>query len=198
MSLQALALWFVCGFGTAILVAVTPLSRVGAAMAVGAFVAGAWWAQQPFSPSPAAVALVAALMATWQVVRAPQGPYAAGVAGLLGGIWTAVLAGQGLPPLAAVAVAVLLLASSAFLRARSAAFAPPALVEEALIVLGVVGIAAAALPGIAEGWRAAVNLSVQGGQSANTAREMAVPMWTLAVASAALISGGLFSLWSRR
>ena len=198
MSLQTLALWFVCGFGTAILVAVTPLSRASATLAVTAFVAGAWWAQQAFAPPAPAVALAAALSAIWQVIRAPQRPYAAGMAGLLGGIWTAVLAGQGLPPLAAIAVAAVLPASSAFLRARSAAFAPPELVEEALIVLGVVGIAAAAFPGIDEGWRAAVNLSVQGGQSTTVAPETALPVWTLAVASAALISGGLFSLWSRR
>jgi len=198
LSLQTLALWFVCGFGTAILVAVTPLSRASAAVAVTAFVAGAWWAQQAFAPPPPAVALAAAASAIWQLVRAPQRPYAAGMAGLLGGIWTAALAGQGVPPLAAIAVAVLLPASSAFLRARSAAFAPPELVEEALVVLGVVGITAAALPGIAEGWRAAVNLSVQGGQSTTVAPETALPVWTLAVASAALISGGLFSLWSRR
>ena len=198
MSLETLAVWFVCGFGAAILVAVTPLSRAGAAVTVSAFVAGAWWAQQPFAPSAPAVALTAAVTAIWQVVRAPQRPYAAGVAGLLGGIWTAVLAGQGLPPVAAVAAAGLLLAVSAFLRVRSAAFAPPALVEEALIFLGVVGIAAAALPGVAAGWRAAVNLSVQGGQSTTAGSETALPVWTLAVASAALISGGLFSLWSRR
>jgi hypothetical protein len=198
LSLQTLALWFVCGFGTAILIAVTPLSRAAAALSVAAFAAGVWWAQQPFAPSPAAVALAAALVAIWQVTRAPQRPYAASMAGLLGGIWTAVLAGQGVSLLAAIAVAALLPALSAFLRGRSAAFAPPALVEEALIVLGVVGIAAAAFPGIADGWRAAVNLSVQGGQSSTAVPETALPVWTLAVASAALISGGLFSLWSRR
>src|SRR5690242_3567439 len=101
-------------------------------MSVAAFVTGAWWAQQPFAPSAAAVALAAALIAIWQVVRGPKRPYAAIMAGLLGGIWTAVLAGEGLPLLAAIAAATLLLGSSAFLRARRKTFAPPALVEEAL------------------------------------------------------------------
>jgi len=196
--MQALSLWFVCGFGTAILIAVTPLSRAGAALAAAAFLVGAWWVQQPFVPSAPAIALAAALTAVWHVTRAPRRPYAAIMAGLLGGFWTAVIAGQGLPLWVAVPPAALLPASSAFLRAHSRTFAPPALIEEALVFLGAVGIAAAALPGIAAGWRAAVNLSVQGGQSTTVAPETALPVWTLAVASAALISGGLFSLWSRR
>jgi len=198
LSLQALSLWFVCGFGTAILIAISPLSRAGAALAAAAFLAGAWWAQQPFAPSAPAIALATALTAVWHLTRAPRRPSAAVMAGLLGGLWSAVIAGQGLPPWAAVPVAAVLPASSAFLRARSRTFAPPALIEEALVFLGAVGIAAAALPGIVAGWRAAVNLSVQGGQSTTAAPETALPVWTLAVASAALISGGLFSLWSRR
>jgi len=126
LSLTALALWFVCGLGTAILVAATPLSRVGATMAVAAFALGTWWARQPFAPSTATVALAAAVIAVWQVVRPPQRPYATIVGGLLAGIWTAVLAAQGLPLLAAIPVAALLPAASAWLRVRRAAFAPPA------------------------------------------------------------------------
>lgn len=167
-------------------------------MAVAAFALGTWWARQPFAPSTATVALAAAVIAVWQVVRPPQRPYAAIVGGLLAGIWTAVLAAQGLPLLAAIPVAALLPAASAWLRVRRAAFAPPALVEEALLLLAVVGIAAAALPGVAEGWHAAVNLSIRGGQSTNATPETAMPIWTLALASAALLSGGLFSIWSRR
>jgi hypothetical protein len=61
----------------------------------------------------------------------------------------------------------------------------------------VVGIAAAAAPGITDGWHAAVNLSVQGGQAPD-ATTVPMPVWTLVTASAALLSGGLFSVWSRR
>ena len=193
-----LALWFVCGLGTAILIAATPLSRAGAAMAVTAFAFGAWWARQPFAPSAATVAIAAAVIAVWQIVRPPRHPYAAIMGGLLAGVWTAVLDAQGLPLVAAIPIAALLPTASAWLRARRAVFAPPALVEEALLLLAVVGILAAALPGIADGWHAAVNLSVRSGQSANGTTDAAMPMWTLAVASAALLSGGFFSIWSRR
>jgi hypothetical protein len=191
-------LWFVCGLGTAILVAATRLSRTGAVLGVLAFAAGAWWARQPFAPSAAMVATSAALVAVWQIVRLPRRPYAAIMAGLLAGIWTTVLESQGLPLLVAIPVAALVPITSAWLRVRRPDFAPPALVEEALVLLAVVGIAAAALPGIADGWHAAVNLSVPGGSSANAAAAPEMPAWTLAVASAALALGGLFSIWSRR
>lgn len=198
MSLAVLALWFVCGLGTAILVAAARPSRAGAALGVLAFAVGAWWARQPFAPSAATVATGTALIAIWQIVRSPRRPYAAVMAGLLAGIWTAVLESQGLPLLAAIPVAALLPIASAWLRARRPAFAPPALVEEALSLLALVSIAAAALPGMADGWQAAVNLSARGGPSANAASAPGLPVWTLAVASAALVSGGLFSIWSRR
>jgi len=137
-------------------------------------------------------------MAVWQVTRPPKRPYAAVMAGVLAGLWTAALNEQGLPALVAIPAAAMLPVASAYLRARRDVFAPPALREEALLVLAVVGTAAAALPGIAEGWHAEVNLRVQGGQSAAPSVDTAMPAWTLAIASAALVSGGLFSLWSRR
>ena len=197
MSLPILTLWFVCGLGTAILAAAVPLSRTAVAAAVAAFAASAWWAQQPFAPATPAIAVTAGLMAVWQVARAPRRPYAAVVAGMLAGFWTAVLNQQGLAWLLAVPLAAIVPIVSAYLRARRPAFAPPGLREEALLVLAIVGIAGAALPGMADGWQAAVNLSAQGGPPSNPA-DTALPIWTLATASLALVSGGLFSLWSRR
>ena len=94
-------------------------------------------------------------------------------------------------------VAVSLPAISAWLRLRRPGFAPPRLREEALLVMVALGLSMAALPGISEGWHAAVNLSVQGGP-ADPGPSAAMPGWTLIVASAALVCGGLFSLWSRR
>jgi hypothetical protein len=197
VSLEVLALWFVCSLGTAILAAAAPFTRSAAAASGAAFVIAAWWAQQSFGPSVPVVAVAAALMAVWQVTRSPQRPYAAVMAGVLAGLWTAALNVQGLPLLVAIPAAATLPVAAAYLRARREVFAPPALREEALLVLAAVGTAAAALPGVAEGWHAAVNLSVQGGQPPPSA-DNAMPVWTLAVASAALVSGGLFSLWSRR
>jgi hypothetical protein len=107
LSLQILSLWFVCGLGTAILIAAVPVSRAAVAAAVGAFALGAWWVQQPFGPTPAAVALSTGLMAVWQLVRAPRLPFAAMMAGLLAGFWTAVLNQQGLPLVIAIPAAAL-------------------------------------------------------------------------------------------
>jgi hypothetical protein len=198
LSLQILSLWFVCGLGTAILIAAVPVSRVAVATAVGAFALGAWWVQQPFGPTTAAVALSTGLMAVWQLVRAPRLPFAAVMAGLLAGFWTAVLNQQGLPLLTAIPAAAVVPVVSGYLQARRPSFAPPALREEALLVLAVVAIAGAALPGVTDGWHAAVNLSVQGGQPSTASAAITVPAWTLTAASLALVSGGLFSLWSRR
>lgn len=162
-----------------------------------AFVAGVWWGQQPAAPATATIGLAAGLMAIWQLVRSPRPIYAAGMAGLLAGLWTAVMAGQGLPLLAAIPLAAVLPIASVRLRAQRPGFAPPAMREEALLLLAAVGVAAAALPGILDGWHAAVNLSVKGGPSP-AGTDAIVPAWTIAVASAALVSGGLFSVWSRR
>jgi len=197
LSLPVLALWFVCGLGTAILAAVVPFSRIAAAVSAVAFVAGVWWGQQPGAPTTAAIGLAAGLMAVWQLVRSPRPVYAAGIAGLLAGLWTAVMTGQGVPLLAAIPLAAALPIASARLRVRRPGFAPPAMREEALLMLAAVGVFAAALPGILDGWHAAVNLSVKSGPSP-AATDAIIPAWTIAVGSAALVSGGFFSIWSRR
>lgn len=198
MSPPVLALWFVCGLGTAILAAVVPFSRVAGMVSGVAFLAGVWWGQQPGAPTTAEIGLAAGLMATWQLVRSPRPIYAAAMAGLLAGLWTAVLTGQGVPLPAAVPLAATLPIAAALLGAKRPGFAPPAMREEALLLLAAVGVAAAALPGILEGWHAAVNLSVRGGASPAATADAIIPLWTIAVGSAALVSGGLFSIWSRR
>lgn len=197
MDIQILALWLVCALGAAVLATVGPQSRTGSALGVAGFAIGAWWIRQPFAPSTPAVAIVAALVAALELMRPQRQPSAIAMAGLLAGVWTAALQLQGLPFLAALVVAVTLPATSAYLRTRRPAFAPAALREEALLFLVILGVVSAAAPGIAEGWRAAGNLNVHSGEAV-TSTTTGMPMWTLVVASAALLTGGLFSLWSRR
>jgi hypothetical protein len=160
-----------------------------------AFAVGTWWVGQPFAPSTPAVAIAVTVMAAWILIRAPRGSYAIVMAGLLAGLWTGVLRYQGLPLPAAALIAAGVPIVSARLRTRRTAFAPPALREEALLFMVILGVVAAAAPGISDGWRAATNLNLQG---AGSEQETVIPMWTLLMASVALVSGGLFSLWSRR
>jgi hypothetical protein len=197
VELPVLALWFVCGLGAVVLAAVAPHSRTQAVVGMAGFAIGAWWARQPFAPTTAGVAIVAALVAGMELVRPQRQPLAIALAGLLAGTWSAVMQRQGLPVVAAIAVAAALPAMSVYLRTRRPAFAPPALREEALLFLVALGVTAAAAPGIVEGWRAAGTLNLQIGE-AEAAGSTAMPTWTVVVASAALVTGGLFSLWSRR
>ena len=196
MDIPVFALWFVCGLGTAVFGAVAPPSGAGIAAGLTGIAAGSWWIRQPFAPSPAAVAVAVALIATLLLVRPRRLPYAAATAGLLAGIWSAVLQWQGLPAAGAIGAAATVPIASAYLSTRRPAFAPAALREEALLFLVLLGVVAAAAPGIAEGWRAALTLNVQ--SEAGTPAPAAMPPWTLFAASAALVSGALFSLWSRR
>ena len=192
-----LALWFVCGLGTTALAAVAPRSR-GARLAFAAGVlAGAWSIRQPLAPSPPAIAVAAAFVAALELTRTPRLPFAMAAAGLLAGIWTGVLERQGLPVLAAAAVAVTLPLGSAYLAMRRPSFAPVTLRDEALLFLVILGIVAAAAPGIADGWRAAGSLNLRTGD-AGPSETVTMPWWTLGTASAALLSGALVSLWSRR
>ena len=197
MDIPLLALWFVCGLGTTVFAAAGPQTPRGAIAGVAGFVAGVWWSQQQFAPSTPAVAIGAGLAAALELFRPGRRSFSLALAGLLAGLWSAVLHLQGLPVIPAVLVAVTLPATSAYLRIRRPAFAPATLREEALLFLLILGVVAAAAPGIVDGWRAAVTLNVQGSEP-EASPTTVMPMWTLFVASAALVSGGLFSMWSRR
>lgn len=197
MDIPSLALWFVCALGTAALAAVGPQSRTGSVLGVAGFALGAWWIRQPFAPATPAVAMVMAVVAALELVRPRPQPFAIALAGWLAGVWSAVLQAQGMPLTVAIVVAGTLPAASLYLRTQRPVFAPAALREEALLFLVILGVVSAAAPGIAEGWRAAGNLNIHSGEAVASATA-GMPLWTMAVASAALLTGGLFSLWSRR
>jgi hypothetical protein len=103
------------------------------------------------------------------------------------------LAAQQVAPALAIPVGAVWPAAAMWC-ARRPDFAPPRLRDDALILLITFGAATAIAPGVLEGWRAAVNLSVQSAPAA----PMPLPAWTLAVGGSALALGGLYSLWSRR
>lgn len=196
MNLTLLSLWLVCGLGSAVFAALAPMTR-GGVLAFGIAFAGAVaWARLPLAPSAATVDVAAAVTAALCLLSA-RPLLAAGMAGLLAGFWTIVLADQGLPGPAAVVVAPVLALVSAALRVRRPRFAPEPLREEALLFMIALGLVAAAAPALSDGWHAAANLSLQSRQP-GAAVTTAIPAWTLSVALTALVTGGLFSLWSRR
>jgi len=194
VDISGLSLWFVCGLGAASFAAVVPASKRAVIWFAVTYIAGAWWIHQPFAPSAASIGLSAALVAGVYLLRAPRPGYAIGLAGLLAGLWMGVMKFQGLPSGVAAAVSVSVPLVSARLRAARPAYAPPRLREEALLFVMVLGLIAAAAPAVLDGWRAAAVLNVQGPETAVAA----IPAWTLMVATGALVSGGIYSLWSRR
>jgi hypothetical protein len=130
---------------------------------------------------------VTILLRPRSVVLAPM------LAGALAGVWGMMLAAQDVAlALAAPLAAVWPIAAALY--ARRPGFAPSRMRDEALMVLTVLGTVTAVVPGVQDGWRAAVNLSVQ----SPAATAMPLPAWTLGVGASALALGALYSLWSRR
>ena len=193
MMLDFHALWTLTGVGTlvfATLAAPTWRARTATALAFSlATAAGAW-----FGPPPAdAAGLLVAGGAVTMLLRQRVVVVAPLFAGSLAGLWGTMLAAQDVPVVLAAPVAAVWPAAALWY-AREPSFAPPRLRDDALVLLTVLGAATAILPGVQEGWRAAVNLSLQSGPAA----ALPLPAWTLGVGASALALGGLYSLWSRR
>jgi hypothetical protein len=193
MTLDFHALWTLTGVATLVFATLTTptwRARTAAALAfAAATAAGAW-----FGPPPAdATGLLVGLAAAAMLLRPRSVGLAPLLAGALGGAWGIMLAAQDVAPALAIPVAALGPAAAMWC-ARQPAFAPGRLRDDALIVLIVFGAVTAVVPGVLDGWRAAVNLSVQ----STPAAPMPLPAWTLAVGGSALALGGLYSLWSRR
>ena len=193
MTLDFHALWTLTGVAAVVFATFTAptwQARAAAALAfAAATAAGAW-----FGPPPAdATGLVTGLAAAAMLLRPRVASVAPLLAGTLGGAWGIMLAAQDVAPAVAIPVAAVW-PIAAMWCARQPAFAPGCLRDDALIVLIVLGAVTAVVPGLLDGWRAAVNLSVQSVPAA----PMPLPVWTLAVGGSALALGGLYSLWSRR
>jgi len=193
MTLDFHALWMLTGVGTVVFATLAAASRQARAATALAFtvatLASAW-----LGPPPAdAVGLVVAGAAVTILLRRRFAPVAPLLGGGLAGLWGTMLAAQDVPLALAIPIAAAWPIAAA-LYARRADFAPPRLRDDALVVLTVLGTATALVPGVTDGWRAAVNLSVQ----SPAAAALPLPAWTLGVGASALVLGALYSLWSRR
>jgi hypothetical protein len=192
MTLDFHALWTLTGVGTVVFAALagrTWRARAAAAIAFAAATAVGAWAGPP---PPAPTGLLVAGAAVTLLLRPGLRFVSPLIAGALAGFWGIMLGAQEVPlalaiPAGAGIVGPLLLA-------RPDTFAPPRMRDEALFILTIVGAATAMVPGVQDGWRAALALSVQSPPAA----ALPLPAWTLGVGVTALLLGGLYSLWSRR
>ncbi len=189
-----LGLWYVCGLGAAAFGAAVPLRPRHLMLLAASAAAAAAWVSPGLLPSLPAAGVAAATAAGLQLVRGSSPALSAALAGGLAGIWTGVLEAQGVPALVSPIVAVSVPVAAAVLAVREG-FAPASLRDEAYLFVALLGIMAAAAPVVRDGWRAALDLNLQ---DTSGAPAVALPVWTFALGATAALSGGAYSLWSRR
>lgn len=189
------ALWMLCALGAIICAAASVPRPAHYVVMTLAFAATAVAVGPDRPPDVEWSGALAALAATTVVMWPRRTAVAAAAAGALGGSWTALLELQGLPAWASAPVALALLALVAWLARTRPSFAPEPMREEALMILAVMGLGVAVLPGVLEGWQMAASL---GAADQRDPARVALPPWTLVLVGASTALGALHSLWSRR
>ena len=161
------------------------------ALSVGFLMGMAWLA-----PAPGWTGAVVGMMAVLMLV----GPHWASVwlaapvaSGLTGGLWSQMLAGYGLPAWLAWLLAGGVMAVSAIASQRDPRFARPAVREDALVALAVLGVAVAAAPGVTAGWRTAETMNLAGNDMLRSGTSPGILLGLAAVLSL----GGIHTLWRR-
>jgi hypothetical protein len=115
-------------------------------------------------------------------------------AGVFAAAWISVLEAQGLPwlPAAVAAAGVLSVATGLALWRRE--FAPPDLVDEALVLVTSFALLLAVGPDIVAGWRSGSALAAE----PLTVAEPNASPWLAALVIGAMLLGGLYTAWKRR
>ena len=184
-----------CALGAVVFATVSSGSSRALLVAATAFAATlAWPVAATWPAATGATGLVVAVVAVARLTGWSPRDLVALTAGWGAASWTVVLHTQGVPVWIAAAMAVAVPVFAAVQRVRRASFAPARLCEDALVVVAFVAVCAAAAPGLADGWRAAVNLKF-GGAAQPAA---AVPIWAIAASMAAAGAGAVYGAWSRR
>ena len=181
-----------CALAAAVFATAVRDVRSAFALSVG-FLTGAVW----LSPSAGWTGVVVGAMAVLMLFAprwAPVSLAAPMTSGLSGGLWAQILGGYGLPAWLAWPLAGGVMAVSAVASLRDPRFARPAVREDALVAITVLGVTVAAAPGVAAGWRAAGGMNLAAN---DMTRPGGGPGMLLGLA-AMLSLGGLHTLWRRR
>ena len=189
MLLHAIGL--LCALAAAIF-ATAVRDRRGFLVLAAGFLMGVAWLQPAPGWTGAAVGGVACLSLARPrgVLALLSGPLTGGAAG---GLWIRILAGYGMPSWVAWLLASGVIACAAASARRDPGFAAPAVREDALAALGVLGLAIAAAPGVAAGWRAAQAMNLAAG---DLVRPGVHPGMVLGLAAVVAL-GGLHTLRRR-
>lgn len=180
-----------CALGTAIF-GTAVSGWVGIIAFAGGFAGAVRW----LVPEPAWLATGVALMAAACLADSRVKPLAAVMAGLLAGTWASLLVETGLPLIAALSVTIGPAVVSAWFTASRREFAPAAIRDEALAILGVGGVLVAIAPDVLAGWRSAAVLNIEPGAGARGVG--AVHEWVWAVTGLAAVAGGAHAVRRRR
>lgn len=194
MTVTFHALFMLCLLGTVAFAATAaPRWRWLLAMTAGA-ITGRVMAGADGQPDAAAVGLFA-VAAALLYLFSPRWAWLASVfAGVLAGSLTGLLQVVGAPPVLGVMAVAVLIGITVWLVQSRPLFAPDLLREEALLMVGVLGVLVAVLPGVLDGWQAAANLNVR----PEDAARLAMPGWTLSVVVLSSLLGAAHAVWSRR
>ena len=196
MNLLFTALLMLCGLGTAIF-ATTAARKRGALAALGlGFATGAVLIRPDVLPNASWTGGIVAGVAALQIFRPDVRFLAPLCGGALAAMWSALLQIQGLPPVAALILAGIVPALSAYLSGRREAFAPESLREEAMLALVVTGLVVAMIPEVSAGWRSALALNRE--EESALAASQFLSGWVLVLSAASVVLGGLYSLLRRR
>lgn len=184
-----------CALGAVAFAAVSGGSARALLMAASAFaVTLAWPPAATWPAATGATGLLIAGVAVAGLTGRARRDVVALTTGWAAASWAVVLHSEGVPIWAGALVAGAVPAFAFAQSVRQPSFAPARLCEDALVVVAFVAVCAAAAPGLADGWRAAVNLKF-GGASETAAM---VPIWAIAASLAAAGAGALYGAWSRR
>jgi hypothetical protein len=188
------AVGLLCALGAAAFASLRTADRAAVAALLAGFVAALAAVTPARFPEPAPVGTAAAVLAAFALVRPHWSLAAIVVAGAFAGVWVSVLRVQGLPLAPALLLAAALPAAGLALTTRRSSFAPSVLREEALLLVGGLGLVVALGAQLAAGWRSAVALAAQPLSGERTAADG----WLAAFVLACVVLGGLYSLWKRR
>jgi hypothetical protein len=188
------ALWMLCALGTVVFAtAAAPYVRPTAALAAG-FVAGVVWWSPERVPDAAETGFLTSLAAALYLFRPRLRLVSAAFGGVLAGMLATLIEMYGLSPQLSPLAGIALVAASIWLARTKPSFAPEPLRDEAMLMIGLVGLTVAILPGVMDGWQAATNLAA----ATERVAAASVPMWTLFLLLTTSSCGAFYSLWSRR
>jgi hypothetical protein len=196
LNLLFTALLMLCGLGAAIFATTGVTRRETLRLSAIGFVAASIFIRPDALPDPGWAGCIVAATAALRLIRPDIRWPALLCAGALAGFWSALLQIQGLPLGAAILVAGVIPAVSAFLTHRRPEFAPEVLREEAMAAMVALGLLVAILPEVSAGWQSAIALNRDSMDSSN--QNQIIANWVLVLSAASLVLGGLYSLLRRR